>query len=274
MRDKTIRTVGATVVLLGIAIAAAAQMGSPEGDPSAISLATEATPSTETTLRATTSTTEPDPFVYRIGVLADTTTDNYWAFYGEQPSVWNSYILGPTKPALYRIDPASGSLVPELAEAMATPTRGESGWSVTVELNDSFAWSDGEPITADDIVFTFETVRDAGLGGSWATAFPESVSGIEARGPHSVHILFSKRPNLSDWPHAVGTAPLMAEHVWRPQTVGMDQPDIYELGGASDVGGRTPGDHRHGPRPHSKHRQPRLPLRGGPGRGRISRLRG
>lgn len=236
MGDKTIRTVGATVVLLGIAVAAAAQMGGPEGDPSAISLAAEDT-STMSSPADPPSTEADPPFVYRVGVLASISTDNYWAFYGEEPSVWNAYILGPTKPALYRMDPASGSLIPELAKRMAQPRADGSAWLVEVELHESFAWSDGEPITSEDFLFTFETVRELGLGGSWASAFPESIEALEADGPHELRVLFSSRPTLSDWPHAVGTAPVMAEHVWSPKVEGMNREEVYELGGASDVGG-------------------------------------
>lgn len=235
MRDKTIRTVGATVILLGIAIAAVAQMGGPDGEPSAIALVSE--PDTTTSTAAPSTTTTKAPFVYRVGVLADITTDNYWAFYGEEPSVWNSYILGPTKPALFRIDAATGSLVPELATRMAEPTRRGSSWVVNIELNESFSWSDGEPVTADDFAFTFETVRELDLGGSWAMAFPEAVDGIEADGPHTLSIEFSSRPTLSDWPHAVGTAPVMPAHVWGTEIEGRDKQELYELGGASDVGG-------------------------------------
>lgn len=48
---------------------------------------------------------------------------------------------------------ADGTQKMELAEEV---TKGEDGKSVTVKLKDNIKWSDGEKITADDVVFTYE----------------------------------------------------------------------------------------------------------------------
>ncbi len=226
---------------MGLALAALAQMG-PEGDPSAIALATEepateAAEATPTTAPAETTSTEPTPFTYRMAVLSGVSTDNFWAFYGEQASVWNSYILGPTKPALYKTDAVDGSLTPELAKEAESPTFDDERWSVLIDLNDSLAWSDGTPITAEDFVFTFETVRALDLGGSWATAFPDSVLEVRAESPNSLRIEFGERPTFAVWPHAVGTAPVMAAHIWESAIDGKDSAGLYEMSGARDVGG-------------------------------------
>ena len=39
-------------------------------------------------------------------------------------------------------------------------------------MREDAVWSDGDPITANDIVFTYETVRDFALGGTWLEAYP------------------------------------------------------------------------------------------------------
>ncbi|WP_420111082.1 ABC transporter substrate-binding protein [Pseudactinotalea sp.] len=52
---------------------------------------------------------------------------------------------------LARIEP-DGSLTPELAESIETAP---DGLSVTVTLREDVLWSDGEPLTADDVVFTY-----------------------------------------------------------------------------------------------------------------------
>lgn len=105
MQDKTLRTIGASVILLGIVVAAIAQAGSDDGQTPA-ELAVVNTSSTAAARAIVSSghpstTAAPELFAYRIGVLAGVTTDNFWAYFGEEPSVWNSYILGPTKPALF-----------------------------------------------------------------------------------------------------------------------------------------------------------------------------
>ncbi|MGB8360800.1 MAG: ABC transporter substrate-binding protein [Acidimicrobiia bacterium] len=223
-------------MLIGLVVAAVVQLREQPAE------ATTQIQNTETTLdNSSPSTTGvPDaapPFVYRIGVLSGISTDNFWAYYGEEPSVWNSYILGPTKPALYSVDPKSGNVQPELAAAMSSPTWDADGWRVRVELNPYFRWSDGEPVTADDFVFTFDTVRALELGGSWSAAFPDTVESVHADGEHTLRIEFTERPNLATWPNGVGLAPVMAAHVWRDVATGSTAADFYAASGERDVSG-------------------------------------
>ena len=235
MRDKTIRATGATVVLLGIAVAALMQMDR-GGDPSAISLTADGSTPTTTALEASTLTLGVEPFTYSLGVLAGVSTTNFWAFYGDQPSVWNSYILGPTKPALFTLD-RSGDLQSELAVEQATPISDGDDWSVVVTLDNRFAWSDGQPVTAQDFVFTFETVRSLGLGGSWSDAFPETIQSVHAQSEHQLRIEFAQRPNLALWPHGPGLAPLMPAHIWERHVVNSNEATLYGLNDVTDVGG-------------------------------------
>lgn len=226
------------MVLLGIAVAAMLQIDR-GGAPSAISLTAEESTTLSSAGLATDSdtptTSEVEPFTYRVAVLAGISTSNFWAFYGDQASVWNAYILGPTKPALYSVDDR-GALQPELAMAEVSPVFDVDGWRVRIDLNDGFEWSDGHPITADDFVFTFETVRSLGLGGSWAEAFPEAIESIHADSDYELRIEFVERPNLGVWPHGPGLAPLMAAHVWENHAT-TDQATLYGLDDIADVGG-------------------------------------
>ena len=218
MRDIAIRSIGATVVLLGIALTAMLQVDR-GGESSAISLTAEEPTNPSTVGAISTSseaptTTELEPFIYRVGVLAGISTSNFWAFYGDQASVWNAYILGPTKPALFSLDEV-GDLQPELAMEQVSPVFDADGWRVRLVLNDEFAWSDGQPITADDFVFTFETVRSLSLGGSWADAFPATIESVHADSDYELRIEFVERPDLALWPHGPGFAPLMPSHFWK-----------------------------------------------------------
>ncbi len=47
-------------------------------------------------------------FTYRLGIFQDTTTDNFWAYLDPASTVWNAYVLTPTKPTLYQ-DQLSGT---------------------------------------------------------------------------------------------------------------------------------------------------------------------
>ncbi|HJR88503.1 MAG TPA: ABC transporter substrate-binding protein, partial [Acidimicrobiia bacterium] len=101
---------------------------------------------------------------YKIGLLGETTTDNFWAAQDSDASVWNTYVLAPTKPALFTVNYPGVELVSDLAATTAVPRAIESqaGWAVTVPIRRDATWSDGAPITSADVVFTFETVRDLG----------------------------------------------------------------------------------------------------------------
>lgn len=237
MQYRIIPTIGALVILVGIAVAAIVQISSNQDTATAEIEVVDTTSTTIEEDASTTSTTVPEPFTYRIGILSGISTDNFWSFYGREPSVWNSYVLGPTKPALYTTNPERGAIEPELAADVAEPVRDGDIWRVEVALTPELAWSDGTAINADDLVFTFETVRGLDLGGSWREAFPASVVSIEADSDHSVIIEFSERPHLSTWPHGVGMAPIMARHIWQPEVEGLTAEELYEISGENDVSG-------------------------------------
>lgn len=225
------------MVLAALVVIGAAQVGSGRDTAPAEVSAPETTTTSEPDVDSTTSTLPPEPFTYRVGLLAGVSTDNFWAFYGAEPSIWNSYVLGPTKPALFTASTNLGALEPELALDHAEPTQNEEVWSVEIPLDDRLHWSDGTPITASDVVFTFDTVRRLELGGSWAVAFPETVADIVAHGEHRLEITFTERPQLGVWPHGVGTAPIMPAHVWSDDVAAITAQELYGLSAEHDVGG-------------------------------------
>lgn len=97
--------------------------------------------------------------------------------------------------------------VPWLAESYAW-SNGDR--TLTYELRPNVRWSDGEPFDAEDVVFTFELMRDtAGLdhGGVWS--FVESVRAV---GSHEVRFDFSRTfiPGFGTLSHQ----PIVPEHVW------------------------------------------------------------
>ncbi len=225
------------MILVGVAIAAVAQLWPTQPVPDEIA---PPVASTESVTGDTAPEDESAPFEYRVGLLAAPTTDNYWEYVGDQPTAWNAYVLGPTKPALYAIDPTTNALTAELAtgQGPVQPTWDEDGWRVRLQLEKGPKWSDGEPITADDVVYTFETVRRLGLGGGWADSYPAEIEEIVAESPTDLRIEFSGRPGLGLWPHGVGLAPIMPAHVWAPLTDEIEaSADLYALDAGGDVSG-------------------------------------
>ena len=225
------------MILVGVAIAAVAQLWPTQPVPDEIA---PPVASTESVTGDTAPEDESAPFEYRVGLLAAPTTDNYWEYVGDQPTAWNAYVFGPTKPALYAIDPTTNALTAELAtgQGPVQPTWDEDGWRVRLQLEKGPKWSDGEPITADDVVYTFETVRRLGLGGGWADSYPAEIEEIVAESPTDLRIEFSGRPGLGLWPHGVGLAPIMPAHVWAPLTDEIEaSADLYALDAGGDVSG-------------------------------------
>lgn len=240
MRDKTLRTIGATAVLVGIAIAALAQIGNEDPGTPELAAPMDSSVSSQQTVdssRATTTTSES--FEYRVGLLSAVTAHNYWEFIGSQPTAWNTYVLGLTKSALFGVDPVTGALTPDLAASgPAEPVSDEDGWWIEVPLRTDRHWSDGSPITAVDIVYTFHIVRRLGLEGGWANAFPSDVAEMRAGPGNAVRIEFTQRPSLSTWPYGVGLGPIMPSKAWGPLTGGVEEAtQLYQLDGSAGLSG-------------------------------------
>ena len=72
-------------------------------------------------------------------------------------------------PGLVRNGPG-GTLVPDLAERWAVDKAGKT-W--TVDIRPDARWHDGTPVTADDVVFTIQTLQDPDYRGPAATSWSE-----------------------------------------------------------------------------------------------------
>ena len=111
------------------------------------------------------------------------------------------------------------------AELEPTPGLAES-WSVsddsltwTFKLRKGVSWSDGEPFTAEDVKFTYETMAASELGLYYG--FLSGVESIETPDDHTV-VIRTDRPkaNLLQNP-----TPILPEHVWKD---GVDDLEAFE----------------------------------------------
>jgi peptide/nickel transport system substrate-binding protein len=85
--------------------------------------------------------------------------------------------------SLVRVDPRTGTLTPELAETWdvdAAHTR----W--VFHLRRGVTWHDGEPFTADDVVFTFERLLDPDVGAADRALF--AGTRVSMLGPYDVEL--------------------------------------------------------------------------------------
>ena len=91
-----------------------------------------------------------------------------------------------------------------------------------VSLREGLAWHDGEPLTADDVVFTYEFLGDTSLG-SLETPVPAPrfrgrsslVDSVEVLGKRRVRFRFAASPAVAT---RALTVPVLPEHVWADLT--------------------------------------------------------
>ena len=188
---------------------------------------------------------------FRIAYFSDPLSDNYWAYMDPAASAWTGYVLEPTKPQLYSIQYPGLNVRNDVAveDVPGEPFQDGDVWVTEVTVRDDAVWSDGEPITAEDVVFTFEVVRDFGLGGNWLDSFPLAdpedpdgplgLLGASADG-NTVRYEWNRRPGLAVWGMGNGpwNAPIMPKHFWEPHVVtASDASELYAVSGVGDPSG-------------------------------------
>jgi peptide/nickel transport system substrate-binding protein len=108
-----------------------------------------------------------------------------------------------------------GTLIPNLITEVPTVENGllaEDLKSVTYKLQDGITWADGEPLTADDVLFTWQWVVNPDNAATSAGVY-ESIESIEAVDPQTVQVSFAE-PN-ANWfePHAGAWGSVYPKHV-------------------------------------------------------------
>lgn len=105
---------------------------------------------------------------------------------------------------------STGALLPWLAKEM--PTRSDDGLTYTFQMQDNVRWHDGQPLTADDVVFTFEYFASQTLAPT-VSVQPRNVAEVRATGPQTVE--FRLDLPIVDFNKAVaGAVPIVPRHIW------------------------------------------------------------
>lgn len=207
-----LRFLALPIALLVVVVACSAD-SSEQGSTTA----QQASPSTT---EATTTTTLQEVRPFRVGLVGNITTDNWWASLDTMDLRRNQVPLAGAKTHLFELSLPGFVLVPSMAAtpAPAEPIQEGETWVVEQEIEGDRTWSDGVPVTADDLEFYFETVREFRLGGDHAEVFPSSVVSLSAPDPHTVRFEFDTRPGLALWNGAVALAPFVPSHWWEKHT--------------------------------------------------------
>ena len=160
--------------------------------------------------------------IYRIGIAEDLTTTNHWAYLGPDGTVWNGYVLGGSKPALYGYSAQRFDWIPSLAADFPEPLKeevvdGETLWTTEVELIEGVKWSDGNDVTADDFAFTANTAAEMQLTGNWPSIVdPDYFDHAETDGPNRLKIFFKQKPGLARWQFGLAFMPIFSMAYWEP----------------------------------------------------------
>ncbi len=140
-------------------------------------------------------------------IIADTTGD--WGF----PSPYGMYSRGPGYIRMSLIfdtlvwKDIGGTFIPALAKKWEYNNIDKS---YTFSLREDVFWHDGNEFNADDVVFTFNYIKD----NPWVWVDPEIIKEVEKINDFSIKVYLTEKyaPFVSN---IAATLPIMPEHVWK-----------------------------------------------------------
>ena len=210
----------ALLAVASIAAAACSGGASPSAAPATGAPATAA-PTAEATPAPTEAAVESYP---RNETLY--TTGKQWG----PPSTWNPLdpnaamgVVGLQYETLFLFDPLADKFDPWLAESASwtDPT------TYTIKVRSGMTWSDGKPITADDVAFTIGLAKIKVVGSNiW-----DFVSDASATDASTVVVKFSA-PAYQQWALWTYNSPIVPKHIWEAKA----NEDILKDTNANGVG--------------------------------------
>jgi len=170
---------------------------------------------------------EPDPDapkevgkgdVFRVAVLSDMTTLNFWSAYGPvNSSFWNYVVSATYNPAPYILTAHRWDFVPSLASDFGTPLEEEGElWVSTVPFRDDVMWSDSNKLTAADWAFTADVAVQLDLQGNWSNYDNDYLDHIEAVDDYTAKVYYHTKPGLAIHQYGVLQAPIVSKIFWEP----------------------------------------------------------
>jgi peptide/nickel transport system substrate-binding protein len=109
---------------------------------------------------------------------------------------------------LYAFDPLTGELTPWLAESGEWTD--ESTFEVT--LREGLTWSDGEPLTAADVKYTYDLGQQ--YAALWFSPMWVYLTGVEAVDDTHVKFTFNDDPLYQEFSNNLYNIPIVPQHLW------------------------------------------------------------
>ncbi len=194
MRKKTIALVLAMVMLLTLALSGCGDntnTSSGSTDTSGTS-STTTSDTTSTDDGASTGTLAAAGMTTEVGTPREETLIVETQTPTDTPGQFNTYMTGTTtgmgihqlmSAHLWEMDSVKGEQFPEVAADMGTPNEDYTEW--TVKIREGIKWSDGEDLTAEDVAFTFNMIKEnSAIGASSATNL--YIDSVEATDDYTV----------------------------------------------------------------------------------------
>src|SRR5829696_266275 len=120
---------------------------------------------------------------------------------------YNTGVVGLVYETLFRYDPLKDRFIPWLASGGKWVGR-----NYVVTVRSGVKWSDGKPLTAADVKFTFETQKNTGA--QYGTMWKTGLTRITTRG-RTVTFRFRGVPNYQEWDSNRYTVPIVPRHIFR-----------------------------------------------------------
>lgn len=166
-------------------------------------------PVKETVPVVVTPTPGPSPVVYpRNETLY--TSGKQWG----PPTSWNPLsggdiamgVVGLCHETLFIYDPLKNEFIPWLAES----GKWVSNNVYEAKIRKGIKWQDGQPLTAADVVFSFEVRKISGTSFGYVWDWLEKVEAVD---DYTVRFTF-KDPRYQEWGYVLYSLAIVAKHVW------------------------------------------------------------
>ncbi|MEM1238857.1 MAG: peptide ABC transporter substrate-binding protein [Cyanobacteria bacterium P01_H01_bin.26] len=112
---------------------------------------------------------------------------------------------------------SNGALIPVLAAQIPSLENGDisdDGRSVTWRLQPTLRWSDGEPLTAEDVVFTYEFITNPTVAAVTAQYY-RNIESVDAVDDHTVKITFEQPTASWQMPFTGLNGLVLPEHLFK-----------------------------------------------------------
>ncbi|MCR4403972.1 MAG: ABC transporter substrate-binding protein [Candidatus Acetothermia bacterium] len=138
------------------------------------------------------------------------------------PSDWNPFItwskanttgtIGLVYETLFMYDPLTDTLIPWLAES----GRWVNANTYELKVREGITWTDDNPLTANDVVFTFQLAKM--YPAIWFSPTWNYLQKVTQTGPYEVTFEFTANPLYQEWDNNLYNIAIVPMHIWQGRT--------------------------------------------------------